>query len=716
VGAGAAVLGAGLCLAGATLGGRGDHATYWTSILFTVLGAQWVFAWSLAGSPSSKDPYDRALIRAFHAGIVASATAFVTLGSIGGIGTRAILLVVGAAWAAFAILLWWVRRPSVPLVARALLPPMDSTWLLLLPICAVDLLYVLSYLQASSVYPSAMIVWIYFGSMVAVDVGVHAVGIYVCIWLFRTPWAAIAFAAACFFARLLDASLFYSAGTLFEAEYLALITPYSVGPFLRGYVLFLLLVFPAFVAVAGVLIVRRHRTLRPLHALRWAGCIVLVVGLDLPGSWVATARPTAMSELDGVAWDDREAAVREFARNSAVRLVRELVAAGKVDLSVEEGTSRFRTVIESFELPMGRRALPPVPGITRFDRIVFIPVESLSLDLLPAGNESLPQQPSGFYSRPEIQGRIFTNVHTTALPTMPGLAVTFNSHPNPKIPLAGRHQNSFVRLLAGHGYTTVFLRSASVHYGVGHSFFEQAGFQRQIGREDFQREAALRPHIAGWGLNDRLLFDRLVSLLHETVGQRVFITVLGVDTHLPLGRDDYGDLEYPPLPELTGVSPASARLLRSVYRHEFDIGRLFDRLRDEGLWNDDLLVILSADHGAVQGEGVLGVPGYPRASLARIPLLFLTPQSLPPVPQDALASQLDLAPTLFHLLNFPIPEGWWGDSLFNFARRPQAIGVFGQTVFIRTLDRSRRISLDRPKGERKERFVELFRTLVIAQD
>lgn len=99
------------------------------------------------------------------------------------------------------------------------------------------------------------------------------------------------------------------------------------------------------------------------------------------------------------------------------------------------------------------------------------------------------------------------------------------------------------------------------------------------------------------------------------------------------------------------------------------VGRLIAALKAKGVW-DDVLVVVSSDHGENQGElGIYAEHGTADQATTRIPCIIRWPKRINPATptkpgthRSALHYQLDLAPTLAEVLGQPIPEVWEGSS------------------------------------------------------
>jgi len=66
------------------------------------------------------------------------------------------------------------------------------------------------------------------------------------------------------------------------------------------------------------------------------------------------------------------------------------------------------------------------------------------------------------------------------------------------------------------------------------------------------------------------------------------------------------------------------------------------------------------------------IPGY-RTLLHALRWRFLSGQPLPHAICGWTCSQLDFAPPFFHLLELPIPEGWWVKAFFAPFQKASAV-------------------------------------------
>lgn len=409
---------------------------------------------------------------------------------------------------------------------------------------------------------------------------------------------------------------------------------------------------------------------------RLAAWLVLIVALQ-PSYIVYRALGLPLKAIARQRLDSQRELVRYYAADPVARTVWILVTPVEFRLTSNIGPSR--QVIEQMRLPM---ADPNVPGLelAPFRRVVLIMCESLSLPLISRHNPALPGQLTPVLDALPVGS---VRVRTSSLFTTQGLASHYCSHPNHRLLLAQRHPNSFVDILRRRGWRTVLFNSCSRYFDSAYRRFSEIGFAEHYSREWHEAIPAHRRYINGWGICDRLTFGSAADYLKRHRSERVFLTVLTVDTHPPYGRQDYGDLIYPAEPSWITRFPAAASLLRSVFRFDHDLGRFVDVLRKDGLLDEQTLLIITADHCCASDPQYLAVPGTINSPHERIPFVLVSGRKLPKLDPEREGSQLSTAPTVFHLLGIPAPISWWGRSLYDPVHVPPIfVGSFRDQIQI----------------------------------
>ncbi len=143
-------------------------------------------------------------------------------------------------------------------------------------------------------------------------------------------------------------------------------------------------------------------------------------------------------------------------------------------------------------------------------------------------------------------------------------------------------------ILAGAGYTTVYLQAADLAFMSKNLFMPESGFERVLGIEYFQYQYV---H-SGWGPDDKAFFEQAAACI-EDLNKHCkpwFLLLLTVGTHHPYTIPD----------EL--VEEFSSRKRASVSYLDEALDDFFKRLRENGTLNDTLLIITSDESHGVQGQ------------------------------------------------------------------------------------------------------------------
>lgn len=476
-----------------------------------------------------------------------------------------------------------------------------------------------------------------------------------------------------------DTLLFWFGNTRFEAQYWGMATEESLAGFINlDTVLYVVMILGLGLA-SGLLL------LRPVTAMTWASCVrigallLLVWAINIPFRFFAVNEmlidasvPSAPGEYYRHYWR-----LTYIAQDSVLHACVDLVAPER--LSRITSLREFQSTIGHYNLPLGRQHYQP--RVARpFRRVVIVFCESLSSFFLKSCNPQLPGTATPFLDSPQIAASFFRNHRTSAQPTKPALAVTFCSLPNPRVVVFARFPQAFIGVMRDHGWRTAFFSSASKYFANKERDCTDAGVQHFFGSEALSEDPHDAKYRLNWGICDRILYQRAGDYLAKHRDEPTFVIVEGADTHVPDGRTDYGDLKYPPTPEWIDREPMSG-FLQSVFRMDYDLSVFVGRLKAEKLLDEDTLVILTADHCFLASPILNSLPGTSSSPFERIPLVVLSGRKLPPADRNRPTSQLDIAPSLLHLLGLPIPQGYWGRTIFDPQPAP-FVGIAQNSVLI----------------------------------
>lgn len=343
-----------------------------------------------------------------------------------------------------------------------------------------------------------------------------------------------------------------------------------------------------------------------------------------------------------------------------------------------------------------------------YQRVILIASESLSNKYLHHFNPNIPAQASAPLDT-LYENNPSASLRHVSLSTLYGLSVIFTSHPFVKLAYENGYPVSFVRILKERGFHTAFLRGANETYMNENVLFHQAGFQEVIGATYFKTRPEYAPYVNWWGLLDRKLFDYALEFLDAHKHEPTFITLLTVDSHVPLGRLDYLNEKYTEIDHPHYQMPT---LPRAFARFGQDVERFLNGLKARGLWDEKTLVLIMPDHPSYSNTPTndLFTPFQPEFD--NLPFIIVTKNKIAaPVTTSPLASQLDIAPTVLDLLDMDMPRGFFGHSLFDVNAKRSVFDIKEDYAVITTENEKRVMPLNTTRPDEKE-LLDLMRTIV----
>lgn len=344
---------------------------------------------------------------------------------------------------------------------------------------------------------------------------------------------------------------------------------------------------------------------------------------------------------------------------------------------------------------------PPPPDLTRkhFERIMLVGIESLSLEFTgfrkpPCSTSITPNLDRLMHEYPS--GALLTN----ATPSLESLTSIFVSHPNAREARSQGFPNSFVRRLQSHGFHTVAAQPASEKFDNMQIDYRRAGFDIFVGSQFFNAKSEYSSYISGWGLEDAKLYQYATEVLEANSNQKLFFLLTTADTHGPFGREAYSTL-YPELPSNISCRISNERLLRAVFRADYDLGRFIDEIKGRGLLDEKTLLIVTADHSSP--------PFYepPPPSLAHVPVIFVSKtQNLRLVSLTDYSSLYDLGPTILALAGLDAARGYFGRDLFA-SQSSNYFGEHGKRLYWQNEAGKGTIDIDLPRDQRERDLINL---------
>lgn len=342
-----------------------------------------------------------------------------------------------------------------------------------------------------------------------------------------------------------------------------------------------------------------------------------------------------------------------------------------------------------------------------YKRVILIASESLSNKYLHRFNKNIPPQASQTMDALFEKYPAASLQHVT-LSTLYGLSVIFTSHPFVKLAYENGYPVSFVKMLKDRGYKTAFLRGADETYMDENILFKQAGFEEVIGATYFETQNEYKKYVDWWGLTDRKLFEYAGEYIEAHKNTPLFLTILTVDSHVPLGRTDYLEQEYE---EIDAPFYQTPTLPRAFARFGQDVKRFLTALHEKGLLDEDTLVLITADHPSYSNTPTNALFKPYRTEYDNLPFVIVTKTPIKkPLTQNPLASQLDVAPTVLDLLNIEPPQAFFGHSLFDTDAKRSIFDVKEDYAVVTANEGKRVLSLNSNTPQDRE-IIRLITTL-----
>ncbi len=329
----------------------------------------------------------------------------------------------------------------------------------------------------------------------------------------------------------------------------------------------------------------------------------------------------------------------------------------------------------------------------------MIASESLSNKYLHHFNANIPAKASAPLDKLYEENPSASLKHVS-LSTLFGLSVIFTSHPFVRVAYENDYPISFVRVLKERGFHTAFLRGANEKYMDEHIYFKKAGFEEVIGATYFQTRQDYAPYVNWWGLLDRKLFDYALEFLDAHQNELTFVTLLTVDSHVPLGRLDYLGETYE---EINHPDYKKPTLPRAFARFGQDVERFLAGLQEKNLWDENTLVLIMPDHPSYSNTPTNDLFKPFKPEFDNLPFIIVTKDGISaPLTKNPLASQLDIAPTILDLLNIRPPRGMFGHSLFDENARRTVFDIKEDFAVITTQNEKRVMPLNTTRQDEKE--------------
>lgn len=360
---------------------------------------------------------------------------------------------------------------------------------------------------------------------------------------------------------------------------------------------------------------------------------------------------------------------------------------------------------------------PDSSGIFSKKNVVVLIVESFGREYIGALNRNLENGQYKGYT-PCVDSLISKSITFTysfcngrkSIDGMPSILSSIPMFVEPFFltPASMNHVSGIASLLAGEGYQTAFFHGAQRGSMGFMAFARSTGFQEYYGREDYDADKRFGgddDFDGMWAIWDEPFLQYYVDKMND-LPEPFLTAVFTATSHHPFH-----------IPEnYSSIYPEEALPIHKCIRYTDHALRRFFESASQQPWFKNTIFVFSADHTNKSNHDL-----YRTAMGAyRVPIFIYDPSGeLPTGVMPGTAQQIDVLPTLLHILNYrkPFvafgndllqtpPEDTWtinyANGVYQFTQRDTLVQFDGQSVVgvydLRNDPYTRQTLLQAPKG------------------
>jgi phosphoglycerol transferase MdoB-like AlkP superfamily enzyme len=296
-------------------------------------------------------------------------------------------------------------------------------------------------------------------------------------------------------------------------------------------------------------------------------------------------------------------------------------------------------------------------GITRTEKmhhkatkknVVIVIMESMCE--FERGKYNGPNNKTPNLNQLEKESISFTKSYSTGIHTFNGIYSTLYSMPaifkqQPLDLYINTKHYSLPHILAENGYQNTYFTTHDSEFDNVAGFLMANGFHKVIAEKDYP----LKEIKSTLGIPDHLLFEYAINELSIDNSKPYFATIMTGSLHKPYV-----------IPEDITFRPKSEKIEEQIIEYADWSIMHFIAIAKTKKWFDNTIFIFIADHGLNYGHTYdLPLSGH------YIPFFIYSPSNLIAEQRNQLASQMDVGPTLLHLLNIEFVNNTLEINLFE---------------------------------------------------
>ncbi len=350
------------------------------------------------------------------------------------------------------------------------------------------------------------------------------------------------------------------------------------------------------------------------------------------------------SALDDMRKENKELHLMPYAE--AIANTRQwLGITGKVD-----SMNILRREVINDSLPTGKNIEGQV--MSSRPNVVIILMESMSANLLGTFGNRQPLTPTldSLYRH----SLAFTHFYSAGIHTNHGMTASLYSFPalmfrNLMKGTVTPHRQGIATVLKKYGYENMFFMTHEAQYDNMKAFFQTNGYDDIYSQENYPRSEVVN----SFGVSDHFELNYALNTINQKArnGKPFMATILTISNHPPYIIPEY-------------FKPKTKEKETQIVEYaDWAIGDFLKKARQEP-WYRNTIFVIQADHGKLIGKSEGELP----QSYNHIPLVIFGP-GVPQVQYAGLGMQVDVMPTLFHLMHLDYKYEGFGVDLLKQQRR-----------------------------------------------
>jgi phosphoglycerol transferase MdoB-like AlkP superfamily enzyme len=260
-------------------------------------------------------------------------------------------------------------------------------------------------------------------------------------------------------------------------------------------------------------------------------------------------------------------------------------------------------------------------------------------------------------------GLLFTNIYAAGDRSEKGQVAVLSGYPNQainsiiKTPTKTRDLPSINQSLEKIGYHSSYTYGGELEFANIKSYLINIKMDQLTDKYSFP----VSERTTSWGVHDQYVFDEFYQNI-QTKRQPFFATLFTLSSHEPY--------DVPMKPHFKG-SDQTTLFQNSVYYTDSIVGSFMNRLKEDPLWKNTLVVFV-ADHG----HPLPGHDPVDKPSKFHIPLIFSGGALAMKGKINTIGSQTDIATTILDQLQLPTQKFQWGKDLLDSSAKSFAFYSF----------------------------------------